>query len=75
MVNELAILDHTGDTEIRWDPTKPVETEAAKAHFDVLIKKGYLAFKGGEGDDDGEQIKKFDPRCGLITMSPPHVGG
>jgi hypothetical protein len=68
-------LDHTGDTVTQWDPTKPEEVAVARAVFDTLKKKGYLAYTVTDGDARGEVIREFDPKAGKIMMSPQPVGG
>ena len=72
---ELAILDGTGDTKVIWDPHNSDEVEAAKAQFDALRKKGFLAYTVNKKGDKGEVITKFDPDAEKIILSPPLVGG
>lgn len=75
-INEMAVMDSTGDTKVIWDTDSKDEVDAARAMFDQLIKKGYQAFsvKGKSGERD-ERIKKFDPALGMIIMVPQIVGG
>lgn len=73
MTNSLAVLDHTGDTRIEWDPEKPDEVAAARKMFDELKEKRYLAYRVTRGDRD--LIRKFDPSAAKIVMSPQLVGG
>lgn len=73
MTNSLAVLDHTGDTRIEWDPDEPDEVAAARAMFDNLQDKRYLAYR--VTGRDREQIRKFDPSAAKIVMSPQLVGG
>jgi hypothetical protein len=72
----MAILDRLGDTKVMWDKNDPNEVAAAKATFDSLKAKGFLAYsvKGKKGDK-GEVIKQFDPEAERLIMSPPLVGG
>lgn len=74
MTSTLHQLDHTGDTELKWDPDKPEEVEAARAAFDALMKKRYLAYEVKPGNER-EQIRKFNPSAHRIVMSPQLVGG
>lgn len=74
-VNEMAILDGTGDTKIIWDPHNKDETDAAKAQFDTLKKKGFIAYTVNKNGDKGEIIKEFDKNAEKIILSPPMVGG
>jgi len=71
----LHVLDGTGDTKVIWDPKNPDEVEAAKAQFDVLRKKGFLAYTVNKKGDKGEVITKFDPDAEKIILSPPIAGG
>lgn len=75
MVGELSILDRTGDTKIIWDSAQEAEVDAARATFDDLKRKGYLAYTVNKKGDKGEVIKKFDPDAEKIIMSPALVGG
>jgi hypothetical protein len=74
-INTMAILDGTGDTKVIWDPHNPDEVEAARAQFDALRKKGFLAYTVNKKGDKGEVITKFDPDAEKIILSPPLVGG
>jgi hypothetical protein len=73
---EMAVLDHTGDTKITWDADSKDEVDAARATFDKLKKKGYLAYRVvGRDETKGEVIREFDPDAERIILSPPMVGG
>jgi hypothetical protein len=74
-VGEMAILDLTGDTKVIWDPHNPDEVAAAKAQFDTLRKKGFIAYTVNKKGDKGEVIREFDPDAEKIILSPPLVGG
>jgi hypothetical protein len=69
----MRVLDRTGDTRLSWNPDDPGEVAAAKAHFDALRGKGYLATKRGAGGR--ETVHSFDPAAREITMQPQTVGG
>ena len=73
---EMAIMGKEGDTKIIWDQNNNDEVENAKATFDRLKGKGYLAFKviGKEGDR-GEQMQDFDPKAERIIFAPQLRGG
>lgn len=73
MTNSLAVLDHTGDTRIEWDPDKPDEVAAARTMFADLKDKRYLAYR--VDGEHHELIRKFDPSARKIVMSPQLVGG
>ena len=72
----LEVMGPEGDLKSVWDPDNADETEAAKAQFDSLRAKGYLAFKveGADGTK-GEQITEWNPKAGRIILSPPMAGG
>jgi hypothetical protein len=73
---EMAVMGKEGDTKIIWDQNNNDEVENAKATFDRLKGKGYLAFKviGKEGDK-GEQMNDFDPKVERIIFAPRLQGG
>jgi hypothetical protein len=68
-------MDLSGDSKVHWDKNNAVEVEAAKASFDVLKKKGYVAFRLNSDGSTGEQIREFDPNAEKILMRPPLQGG
>lgn len=74
-MHELCVMDRTGDTKTIWDPAKPDEVEAARAQFDALKKKGYIAYAVDEKGEKGRVISKFDPEAGKVIMSPAMAGG
>jgi hypothetical protein len=72
---ELVVLDQTGDTRVMWDPEVTDEVDAAKATFDKMKAKGYLAYSVKKNGEAGEVIQKFDKKAGKIIMTPQLVGG
>lgn len=68
-------LDETGDSKITWNPENEDQVDAAEAQFDVLLKKGYKAFRVGKDGGQGKQIKEFDAKVGTIIMTKGLVGG
>ncbi len=74
-LGEMAILDGTGDTKVIWDAHNPDEVAAAKAQFDTLKKKGFIAYTVNKKGDKGEVIREFDPDAEKIILSPPLAGG
>jgi hypothetical protein len=68
-----------GDTKLRWNTDDPVETAAAKAHFETLTKPrsegggGHLAYRKRNGER--EQIREFDPEAERIVLVAPQAGG
>lgn len=73
--NEMAIMDHTGDTKLMWNPDNETEVKVAREMFDSLTKKQYIAYTVKKDGEPGEVIKTFDPKAGKIIMIPPVVGG
>ncbi len=72
---ELCVLDHTGDTKLIWNPNNTDEVEAAKATFDRLRSKGYLAYQVGPDGSKADVITEFDPNAEKIILAPPVRGG
>ena len=75
MRNELAVMDHTGDTKYMWDKNSPDEIAVAEKTFNKLKKKGYLAYTVKRNGNKGDIIHEFDPKMEKIIMIPPVVGG
>jgi hypothetical protein len=64
MICTLAEANKEGDAKAIWDTDKPEEVAAAKAVYDNLRAKGYIAFSV---DKDGKQkarMREFDPKAG-----------
>lgn len=72
---ELCVMDHTGDTKLMWDRTRPDEVEAAKDTFTKLRKKGYVAYSVRGDGSTGSVITEFDATAEKIILAPPVVGG
>lgn len=72
---EMCILDLTGDTKVIWDSKNVDEVAAAKATFDSLRAKGYLAYTVSKDGSKGEVIREFDEKAEKIILSAPLVGG
>lgn len=65
-----------GDTRVMWDSRNAEEVDAARAQFDSLRGKGYLAYKAeGKDGNRGEVIREFDPTAERIILVKPPVGG
>lgn len=64
-----------GDTRTTWNPENQDEVDNAKASFDRLKKKGYLAYTVEDNGEKGEVIQAFDPQAGRIIMAKPLAGG
>jgi hypothetical protein len=74
-MNELAVMDRTGDTKLIYDPGNADEVDAARTTFRNLKKKGFIAYKVSGNGDKGEILTEFDATAGKIIMAPPMVGG
>ncbi len=73
---EIAVMGKEGDVKTIWDRSKPDEVAHARATFDTMRKKGYLAFRCSNKDGDkGEQMREFDPDAQMMIMVPPMQGG
>ncbi len=69
-------LDRTGDQRVMWDKNIADEVDAARAMFDRLIGKGYMAYRAeGRKGTQGEQIRTFDPDAERIILVGTHAGG
>jgi hypothetical protein len=71
----LEYMNHTGHTEVKWDKSKDIEVQGAKAQFDLLVSKGYAAFKLKSDGTQGEQIREFDPNAERILLTTARAGG
>jgi hypothetical protein len=71
----LAVLDKSGDTEVRWNRNREAEVEAARTTFDSLRAKGYMAYRMTASGSRGEVIREFDPTAERIILAPQMVGG
>ena len=72
---ELRTMDRTGDSKVIWDKDKPDEVAAAKATFEALKKKRYLAYAVKKDGEKGRVIDEFDPDAEKIILAPQMVGG
>lgn len=71
----LEIMDLTGDTKVHWTAGNAGEVAAARASYDVLKGKGYVAYKLNSDGTTGELIRDFDPSAERIVMRPQMAGG
>lgn len=75
VTHELAVLDETGDTKLIWDEDKPEEVDAAKAMFERLKEKGYVAYAVDRKGEKGEVLERFNRSAEKIIMAPQMKGG
>jgi hypothetical protein len=71
----LCVLDLSGHSRMQWDRKSPQQVAAAKARFDELRARGYLAYKLEKDGGQGEVITQFDPNAERLVMNAPMVGG
>lgn len=72
----LEVMYYGGDWKGIWNPSNPDEVDACRTTFEALRKKGFLAYKLLDNNEDkGEQLHVFDPKAGRIIMAPPLRGG
>lgn len=75
-MGEMAIMDRkAGDLKIIWDPNKKDEVKAAKAQFDQLVGKGYMAYAVDAKGKKGEQVSEFDKTTEKLILAPAMRGG
>lgn len=73
--HQLLILNHTGHAHHIWDPSRPAEVEAARAMFDSLRAKGYVAYTVKEDHTPGDSMREFNPQAGKVILRPGVAGG
>lgn len=71
----MVTLDASGDSKLIWDGDVPTEVEAARAQFDTLKSKGYVAYSVTRKGDKGSVIHEFDPTAEKIILAPATRGG
>ncbi len=69
------VMDENGDTRLQWNRKNPEEVDAARARFNQLKHRGYLAYKVDASGRQGEVLDAFDPNEQRIIMAPQMVGG
>lgn len=74
-INEMRVMDGSGDTRIIWDPANEDEVAQARKTFDDLKAKRFVGFKVGQGGKKGEQVAEFDPAAEKLILVPPMAGG
>jgi hypothetical protein len=75
-MSELAVMDsQLGDNKIEWNADVPAEVAAARAMFNTMKEKRYLAYTLDESGHRGEVLREFDPEAERIIMTPQRVGG
>jgi len=72
-MNEIAVMDRTGDSRTFWDSAEPDQVEAARAVFDQLRASGHMIYRATP--ESSVQVHKFDPEAGKLVAVPRIVGG
>jgi hypothetical protein len=68
----MAVMGQSGDTKYLWDPTNPIEVEAAREHFEAMKAKGFLVFKlTSVLRRKGKEVSKFHPKGKGYLYVPP----
>jgi hypothetical protein len=67
----IAQLNHKGDTKYTWNRKNKAECDAAREHFESLLKKGFLAFKVTRMGCKGSQVGDFNPNSGKYLFTSP----
>lgn len=75
MIGQMRELNESGDSTVSWDSDNAEEVQAARATFDRLVGKGFMAYKVTGKDRRGEQIRSFDPKAERIMLVPAMQGG
>jgi hypothetical protein len=72
MSHRLKIIDHTGHTELKWEPGTE-EMEAVRERFDALMRRSFVAFD--LSTSPGEVIREFRPEATELLVTPKFAGG
>jgi hypothetical protein len=73
LTGEIAELNRSGDTKIRWNKNDPDEVEAARAAFTKLKRTHLISIKTADGNL--VQVHKFDPAVERYVAVRPNEGG
>lgn len=71
----LRILDHTGHTEVTFDPADPVAVAAVREQFDAIMASQHGLAYTMENGEKGAVIHSFDPSARETYVTPQIVGG
>ncbi len=72
----MRILDHNGDTTVRWDEDDLTSVAEATTAFKMLTERRHLAFARRPGTPDAcERIHRFDPKAEEIIWVRQLQGG
>lgn len=71
----LRILDHTGHTEVQFNPADPVAVAAVREQFDAIMAQEHGLAYTMENGEKGAVIREFDPTAKETYVTPQIVGG
>jgi hypothetical protein len=71
----MRILDHTGDTPVRWDVLDRRTTDSARQVFGNLKAEGKTAFARYAPEEEFQMLRNFDPVVEEILWVRPLQGG
>lgn len=65
----MAVMGSSGDTRTMWDPDNEHDVDMARATFNHLRAKGYLAYKVAFRGRKGDELPEFDPKAGAMILA------
>jgi hypothetical protein len=71
----LKILNEKGDERLVWDKENGKQAKEAKAKFEELMAKGYMAFSVDSQGNKNRKIVEFDVDSEEILLIPPTSKG
>ena len=71
----MKILNDKGDERLVWDKENGKQAKEAKAKFEELLGKKYMAFSVDTQGDKNRKIEEFDVDAEEILMVPPTSAG
>jgi hypothetical protein len=72
-MHRLKILDHTGHTELTWDPETADQVDTVRERFEALMRQNFVAFD--LSSSPGEAIREFREQATEIVVTPQFAGG
>lgn len=72
-MHELRILDASGDTTVRYDPSDSEAVRDVEARFARLMAANFVAFD--VSTEPGRILTAFDPAAREIIVTPRFAGG
>jgi hypothetical protein len=68
-MGKLTVMNHTGDSQFKWDPATGKGLSEAETQFKELSIKGHMFHS------DGKVIRRFDKEAEEIIAHPQLQGG